>query len=302
MLNTYLQQVTRLIGDYQMVKVPTADLIFWINEGRKQIAIESQAVRANYMVYTAVGQEVYPFSAIPATISYATNADGPAGQNALSFANTNYVPTQAVVSGTNIPAGTFVTVVNGANDQGATNGQVILSQNLASDVPSGTTITFTLPGYGSIYAVGSISLIWGTFQYALTRMSFAKYQAQVRVYTQGYQYVPAAAAQYGWGEAGSLYQYPIANDVYQEQWDCYCVPIDLAADSDAEALPYPWTDAVQFYAAYMALNSLMDTDNDKLLLGRMKQADRMFGLWERYVKRARAFSQPGYVTNWYGRL
>ena len=49
--------------------------------------------------------------------------------------------------------------------------------------------------------------------------------------------------------SGSIYIDPLPNLVYTLQCDCCCYPQALAADTDVEALPYFWTDAVPYFAA-----------------------------------------------------
>lgn len=158
------------------------------------------------------------------------------------------------------------------------------------------------PGVASVMAVGSIAMIWGNFQYTVTRYSFSKYQARIRTYTTGYQYIPAAAAQLGQGTSGTMYLYPIANDIYQMLWDCSGLPLPLNSDADFEAIPPIWTNAVQFYAAWQIGNSLVAlANNAEEALVMAKLADRSFTQYQLFVKRARSFSQPTSVSNWYGR-
>jgi hypothetical protein len=225
----YVQRVRLLVGDSNYALFNPTDVALFINEARRQVAMEGEILRCLPQdLFTVAGQEVYNFSGI------------------------NLVP---------------------------------------------------FPGYGYVYAVRSISLVWGSFQYSVERVSFSKYQAVVRNYTEGFNYIPCVAAQFGFGQSGSMYLYPIANDVYQMFWDCFCVPMDLiGAAGEIEALPQPWTDAVPFYAAYQLLNSMQVSPagiNENL--ARMKQADRMFGEYTKFLLRARQFSSRGMTNNFYGR-
>jgi hypothetical protein len=79
---------------------------------------------------------------------------------------------------------------------------------------------------------------------------------------------PAMWAQYGQGGSaadynpqqptpvagGSFALDPIPDINYTLLIDCVCFPIPLLTDITVEALPYPWTDAVPWYAAYYALS------------------------------------------------
>jgi len=96
-------------------------------------------------------------------------------------------------------------------------------------------------------------------------------------------------SQYGQGANGSIYVYPFPSQIMQWDWDTYCLPINLNVDADPEAIPYPWSDAVQFYAAYLAYYNSQ----------RRSDGDAMFAVYEQFMKRARANSEPDYVPDPY---
>jgi hypothetical protein len=50
--------------------------------------------------------------------------------------------------------------------------------------------------------------------------------------------------------------------------DMVFLPIDLVDDTSYEAVPYPWTDAVPFYAAWYAYMSMQRQSDAQLMLGR----------------------------------
>jgi len=56
-------------------------------------------------------------------------------------------------------------------------------------------------------------------------------------------------------------------------------------DTDIEAIPYLWTDAVPYFAAYLALMSAQTNM-------RMEQAQRYFQLYQTFVQRARQAATP----------
>jgi hypothetical protein len=56
----------------------------------------------------------------------------------------------------------------------------------------------------------------------------------------------------GRGTSGTLYFYPVPNGNTTVTVDCVILPKALVTDADTEALGYPFTDAVPFYAAYYA--------------------------------------------------
>ncbi len=105
---------------------------------------------------------------------------------------------------------------------------------------------------------------------------------------------PAAWAQYaqgsagtntGSGASGSFYIDPLPDIAYTLNCDCVCYPQPLVTDGDVEAIPYPWTDAVPFFAAYYAYLSSQTG-------ARQADADRMYGRYQEFLSRARRSANP----------
>lgn len=94
--------------------------------------------------------------------------------------------------------------------------------------------------------------------------------------------IPTDWAQYSQGSTGSLYFNPIPDTIYALNLDCVCLPINLVDDTTVEAIPYPWTDCVPFFAAFYAYMSAQ----------RQADADKMYQRYQQYVQRARGMSNP----------
>jgi hypothetical protein len=128
---------------------------------------------------------------------------------------------------------------------------------------------------------------------------FSLYNLNRPVPQQG---MPAEWAQFGQGAApsgvantsiggGSFYVSLSPDDINTINCNAVCYPIALALDTDAEALPYYWTDAVPFFAAYFALMSAQTN-------ARMADAAQMYkGHYNEFMDRARKQSNPG-VNRW----
>ena len=111
--------------------------------------------------------------------------------------------------------------------------------------------------------------------------------------------VPTEWAQYGQGSSGtstgsgatgSFFVDPTPDGVYALTANCVCYPIALVNDTTVEAIPYLWTDAVPFFAAYYALLSAQNN-------ARMADAERYFNHYQTFVERARKASNPS-VNRW----
>ena len=106
--------------------------------------------------------------------------------------------------------------------------------------------------------------------------------------------VPQVWSQFGQGAAppsggssfgGSLYLDPPPDQVYTLNCDCTCYPITLTSDTTVEAIPYLWTDAIPFFAAYYALLSAQTSM-------RMADAERYLQTYKLFVDRARKAANP----------
>ena len=107
------------------------------------------------------------------------------------------------------------------------------------------------------------------------------------------QYAQGAATPVGASAAsGSFYLDPPPNDIYTLNCDCVCYPIPLVDDTTVEAIPYLWTDAVPFFAAYYALLSSQTSV-------RTRDAGEMLQYYNEFVGRARNAANPSVLTTMY---
>lgn len=91
---------------------------------------------------------------------------------------------------------------------------------------------------------------------------------------------------------GNLYIDPLPDFPYILSLDCSCYPQALASDSDVEALPWMWCDAVPFLSTYFALLSSQTS-------ARQADANRMFEAYKTFAERARTFANPSVLRNQY---
>lgn len=311
-LLSYRQQVSRLCGDVTGALFNPFDLDIYINLARGQVASEGQCVRRLLPASTGLA-DVAPtvFGSGYTTATVSVNPPDIPGVQATVTANivggmiTSYTITQAG-SGYYFPP--LVTVTGDGSGATATAtlqyaSHVVENQTILD--LSAVPVSSIFPGVSQILAALSIAIIWQNVRYTGNRVSFSKFQSIVASYTAGnFLYTPFWWAQYGQGTDLTFYLYPQPDQTYPVEVDCICVPLDLEPDGSVpETIPYPFTDAVPFYAAWMALQTLADP-------ARMPLADRYFrelsdgrtgGIYTLMMKRARAFAQPSVVSSWYGR-
>jgi hypothetical protein len=95
-------------------------------------------------------------------------------------------------------------------------------------------------------------------------------------------------AQYGQGALGTLW-FNLPDLPYVVSLDTVCYPINLVDDTTFEALPYLWTDAVPYYAAWLGMM------NEQ----RQGDADKMMERYKDLMQRARAASTPSVLPGIY---
>lgn len=116
----------------------------------------------------------------------------------------------------------------------------------------------TVPGVQSILFCRTLSVAIGTGGWKPTwrRLPFSDFQARFRIYNGTFYGIlsePGWWTQYGAGPAGQLYLAPIPSTQMPMDVDLTCVPAPLLTDNDPEPIVYPWTDAVSYWAATLAL-------------------------------------------------
>lgn len=202
--------------------------------------------------------------------------------------------------------------INQARGQVAGEGECLRAIGTVSTVSSQRPYLFTAINIGVAATVGLAGVIHvrrinrtsGSGQVYMTPRAwewFDQYHMNNASPTNG---TPTVWAQYAQGASwltgqtltsvggGSFYVDPPPDAVYTLNCDCVCYPIDLATDSTKEAIPPFWTDAVAYFAAYLALMSSQTS-------ARANDAQRMLSLYENFMQKARQFANPSVVRNAY---
>ena len=122
----------------------------------------------------------------------------------------------------------------------------------------------------------------------------AKYfQARFRIYGgtfMGTISEPGWWAQYGEGPSGVIYLAPIPSQANPMEVDLTLVPDDLTTDDDPCPIPYPWTDAVPYWAATLSL----------LQQQRSQDAQAMAALFNTEMPMCAAVVCPQFIQHAYG--
>lgn len=102
---------------------------------------------------------------------------------------------------------------------------------------------------------------------------------------QSQQGPPDTWSQYGQGVNGSIFFSPSPDQTYTIATDSVWLPMPLATDGDPEPIPALWTDAVPFYAAWLALLASQTG-------ARSGEADKMLERYGEMMANARRSATP----------
>lgn len=307
MLFDYMQDVQRLLREQKQLLLNPQDLIAYINRARREIAMRAQCIR----VLTPISGSITGWTVTDGGAGYSetptltiTEPDFPSG--VAPYPNGDQATAQAIVQGGVIASidstyggsGYFqpqmtITDTTGTGATATATLSFINELNQGQEVYPFSDIDLSLnPGCEAVYFVRSLSIIYNNYRYSLPVYPFSIYQSQVRQYPFQYQYVPTFASQFGQGESGSFYVYPLPSQTYQYELDCLCTPIELIDDLSVEAIPQPWQDAVAFYACHLAMTELQNYN----------AATYFLTLYEKFAQRFSTYARIGRAVNPYGRF
>lgn len=295
-LAAYLSDTQLLLHDPTASYFSTASLTTYINDARNQIAQESQCVRV--LVCGVISSVTVTAQGASYTSSATVAATG-SGMGAVLVPqiNAGAITSVTVIAGGTSWDGTTTIAATDTAGSGATftsvqvgNNLTVVNQEIYTFASRNAAATAINSGINQIIGLMGISVSWGSMKPTLQRCTWGDFQANYRAWTTGYLGQPAVWAQYGQGASGSLYLCPMPSQIMNMDWDCWCTPIALIDDTTAEAIPYPWSGAVKYYAAYLAFANSQ----------RLAEAEAMKALYLDKMKTARAASDSVFLPNPYG--
>lgn len=307
MLYSYMRDVQRLLKDQNQEYVNTADIINYVNKSRRMIALRTRCIR---ILSPVAGQittanitnpgsgYVTPVATISAPDFPTGLAPSPNGLQATATATQigGIISNIAITNGGQGYYAPTITLTDAAgHGTGATatvsTTPVMQTQGGQEVYDLASVPIQTFPGVGAPFWVNSISVIFNFYRNSLLRYSFPIYQAKIRNWVRGFEYVPAVFSQLARGTSTTLYMYPVASQPYQMEIDASCLPQDLTDDESEEAIPQPWQDCVMWYAAHLAFLELQNLNAGEYYRKLADERINSFSSW----------AAPMAVSNPYGR-
>lgn len=262
LLSDYILQVRQLVHDLQGNDFSNSDLIGYINTARQRVALDAHCVRSFYTGLNLIPlQERYPIT-------------GGVGGAQLTLAGSGYAPPPAAPPAVTIaaaPAG-GVTATAVATVSAAGTVSLVTITNWGSGYVTTPSITIAPPGAGvtatavaitllNVLDILSISILWpgNTNRYTLGWLPFTPFQAFCRTLPT-FSRNPSVWTNFD--EINAFFLYPIPDQSYISEIDAIVLPNPLVglSESDLQILQ-PNADAVQFYAAHLALIKLQNFEH-----------------------------------------
>ena len=131
-------------------------------------------------------------------------------------------------------------------------------QLLPVTLTAGTDLyAFSATGQAQVFDVVGINVIYGNQRIVLNQFSYTSINVWARQYLPGLQDVPIGFCRYG---PNQILFGPVPSLAYDTEWDCSVYASPLVNLTDVDPLPYPYTVAVPFYAAYWAKKNERQND------------------------------------------
>lgn len=302
----YQKQTQKFLHDTRQELLNPRDLVGYINRARREVAERTQCVRRLTPISGAVtsAKVLVGGTGYTAPVATISAPDFPSGGGAF--------PNGAQAQATATQSGGIITAVNIAFGG---SGYFQPTVTISDPTGSGATVTLTVsgvnklnpgqesynfsdidvssfPGIDSVYAIRSASVLYANWRYSVPYYSFSTYQARIRQFASTqFQYVPCYSTQFGQGNAGSFFFYPIPSQVLQVEYDCQCEPQDLIDDQSVDTIPKPWSDVVPYFAAHLCYLELQNLNSARFYLD----------LFDNMTLRKSNYARIGKTTSQYGR-
>lgn len=123
-----------------------------------------------------------------------------------------------------------------------------LAQNVQLTAGQEIYAANSLPGSPYVLDVFGVTLYYGTQRFKLGRLPWSEFDVICRPWVT-YQQRPVYFTRYS---PGVFYVGPKPDQDYLTDWDVIYTCTPLASDADAETIPIPFQEPVQFFAAHLA--------------------------------------------------
>lgn len=251
---TYTLETRRLIRDTQGLFVSSDALAEYINQGREQVALQTDCLQR-----LIAGTPPWGATAVPGN-----------------------VPTPAVPSPQQQPAMPGGMMPGGLPNQFLTMPRV---ERYPYQGFGNEYLNAQHRGLRGIKDCIQIAVSWGgAFRPALTWLPWEEFQAQLRATQVLITNYPFLWSVLNDGEQGEVYVYPPPQSAQEMEWLVSATPAAIFSDDDFDVIPQPFQRAVSYYAACRAYEDQQRFANAELMRGRFNE---MLGITRGAVDRGK---------------
>jgi hypothetical protein len=286
-LSDYITQVQFLVHDQTFSDFTQSEIINAVNNARISVALDFHCVRQSFIsapaltppnlnlyapVSTIPQQEVYPLFGPNGNNGQVVGAQvltGGSGYTAATTVTFSAGPANSVqATGVPVIANGVVQQINmtawGTGYNPAVVGSAGFPTVTIADSGGGVGATAQATMFNNVFNVLSISYIWGNQRYMLRYRGFGLFQAYMRSQLFFNQRGLIWTIQ---EQMGLVLIQPPPDQPYISEWDVLCLPMPLInpGDTDTQVVP-PYSDAVQYYAAYLCLMKLQNFEQAEFML------------------------------------
>jgi hypothetical protein len=286
-LSDYITQVQFLVHDQTFSDFTQSEIINAVNNARISVALDFHCVRQSFIsapaltppnlnlyapVSTIPQQEVYPLFGPNGNNGQVVGAQvltGGSGYTAATTVTFSAGPANSVqATGVPVIANGVVQQINmtawGSGYNPAVVGSAGFPTVTIADSGGGVGATAQATMFNNVFNVLSISYIWGNQRYMLRYRGFGLFQAYMRSQLFFNQRGLIWTIQ---EQMGLVLIQPPPDQPYISEWDVLCLPMALInpGDIDTQVVP-PYSDAVQYYAAYLCLMKLQNFEQAEFML------------------------------------
>jgi len=281
LLSEYIAQVRGLIHDSDGTDWTDTEIVSHINSARTTVALDTHCVRNLKAVYCIADQETYPLSGGIGAVTVTAGGSGYTSAPTVSFSGgspSTPAAATATVSGGSVTSVTMTSWGSGYSSTPA----VTFSGGGGSGAQATATALL------NVLDLFSVTINWSNLRSTLDWHPFNAFQAFCRSNPM-LRSVPAAWS--GYIEQNLIYLFPIPDTSYRMEWDIVTLPSPLSSGSDSDGeIKQPYADAVQYYAAFLALMKMQQFDQANVLRNLYRHRIRQIQSTKQTVRLMSAYS------------
>lgn len=239
-----------------------SQLVAYLNDGLRRRDLDTGQNRVQFPFTLTVNQDTYTLYDVAAQ-----NPEPPSGPTDITQGATSQLITLS-------PAQTvgYLVAAEASWETDVTISGLIagsFTATFSAGAPAGAKLYWQIYGgavrrnASRIFDIVAMNLMYNNVRVVMGQFSMTELNATVRQYSPPLTWAPVRWARYG---PNGVVVAPAPSIAYSTEWDCSTIGAALVNDQDIDFLPYPYTEAPPYWAAYRAkLNERQYDEADAFL-------------------------------------